>query len=189
MKHLKPFNKLFENLNTPITIEQFLKAIGMSSDKFEVVTSWWNQNRRGFKIHHFPFSSPQPIAGVFLGVDEIAINSRLPMPPFMKLFLALHESRHCDQHREGDFMTQYYETVVGGNKELFLEGYRRLEQDANDFAVNSMREMGFSLEMDREERRIRSNEGAGVMVYRMMTSDIARFRPVDFIDLLKKQIL
>jgi hypothetical protein len=43
--------------------------------------------------------------------------------------------------------------------------------------------------MNREERNLRRNEGAGHMVYDMMTQDIRRFQPIDFIDLLKKQIL
>jgi hypothetical protein len=188
MKHLKNY-KLFEALNDPSSIEQFVKEINLRPEHQQSVISWWNTNRNGFKIHHFPFSSPQPIAGVFLGVDEVAINSRLPMPPFMKLFLALHESAHCDQHRLGIFSENYYDPVVDGRKEDFLEGYRRLERQANDFAIRSMGEMGFSDEMDKEEDKIRSNERAGEMVFRMMSNDIQRLNPVDFIDLLKKQIL
>lgn len=187
MRHLKNY-KLFENLNGDGSIEKFVKEINLSPDQQKSVISWWNTNRNGFKIHYFPFSSPQPIAGVFLGVDDVAINSRLQMPPFMKLFLALHESAHCDQYRLGIFLKSYYDTVVNGRKEDFLEGYRRLEEEANDFAIDSMREMGFSDEMDRDERRIRSNERAGEMVFRMMTNDIQRLNPIDFIDLLKKQI-
>ena len=110
------------------------------------------------------------------------------MPPHIKLFIALHESRHCDQHSEGIFNPQYFETVVQGNKSEFLENYVRLEVDANDFAINSMRELGFDLEMNREERMLRGNEYAGYKVYDMMTQDIQRFKPVDFIDLLKKQV-
>jgi hypothetical protein len=66
--------------------------------------------------------------------------------------------------------------------------YRDLERDANDFAINSMRELGFSGEMDREEMRLRSNEMAGEMVYRMMSNDIERLGATDMFDLLKKQI-
>jgi hypothetical protein len=36
--------------------------------------------------------------------------------------------------------------------------------------------------------RLRGNEMAGYMVYQMMSSDIQRINPVDFFDLLKKQI-
>lgn len=188
MKHLK-YYKLFENLNSPVSIEQFVKEINLPQDKQPVVINWWNQNRTGFKIHHFNFNSNQPIAGVFLGIDEIAINKRMQMPPFMKLFLALHESAHCDQHLQGYFMAGYYDTVIEGRKEEFLTSYSDLEREANDFAISSMRQIGFSQEMDREEMRIRGNERAGEMVYRMMSSDIQRLNPVDFIDLLKRQIL
>jgi hypothetical protein len=51
-----------------------------------------------------------------------------------------------------------------------------------------MRQIGFDREMDREEMMLRSNERAGDMVYQMMSSDIQRLNPVDFFDLLKKQI-
>ncbi len=188
MRHLNSY-KLFENLNNPVSIEQYLNEIGFPGNFKSQVVNWWNQNRRGFKIHHFDFSSPQPIAGVFLGVDEIAINKRLPMPPHIKLFLALHESGHCNQHREGRFMAGYYDTVVAGNKSEFLKAYTELEIDANDFAFNSLREMGLERLYQFEEPRLRGNQSAGEMVWRMMTADIARLNPTDFIDLLKKQIM
>jgi hypothetical protein len=189
MKHLKTY-KIFESLtpDNQITIEQFLDTIGMIRNRQRIV-EWWNINRSNIRIYYFQFSSPQPIAGVFLGTDIIAINSRLPMPPHVKLFLALHESRHCDQHSRGIFMSGYYDTVVNGNRGSFLQSYRELERDANDFAITSMRSVGFGREMDMEEGRLRGNEVAGNMVYQMMTNDISRLNPVDFIDLLKKQIL
>ena len=188
MKHLKAY-KLFENLNSPIGIEQFLAEINFPPELRPQVESWWNQNRAEIRIHHFNFSSPQPIAGVFLGIDEIAINKRLPMPPHIKLFLALHESGHCNQHRDGRFMAGYYDTVVAGNKPEFLRAYLELEIDANDYAFNSLREMGLERLYQFEEPRLRGNQRAGEMVWSMMTADIARLNPIDFIDLLKKQIL
>lgn len=189
MKYLKKYN-IFESLtpDNQITIDQFLDRIGVLRNKQQIV-EWWNLNRGNIRIYYFRFSSPQPIAGVFLGTDIIAINSRLPMPPHVKLFLALHESRHCDQHAQGIFMSGYYDTVVNGDRDSFLQSYRELERDANDFAITSMRSVGFGREMDLEEVRLRGNEGAGSMVYQMMTNDISRLNPVDFIDLLKKQIL
>ena len=188
MRHITPF-KLFENLNnTEVTIEQYLGLIGMPQSKHQQIIEWWKQNRSHIKIHFFNFSSPKPIAGVFLGTDTIAVNQRLPMPPHVKLFLSLHESRHCDQHAEGRFMSGYYDTVVNGDQESFLRYYRELENDANSYAINGMREMGFGREMDMEENRLRSNENAGPQVFRMMTDDIREMNPTDFIDLLKKQI-
>lgn len=190
MKYLKSF-KLFESLTeiNQISIDRFLIEIRMPENRRQQIVEWWNQNRTNIKIYYFPFSSPQPIAGVFLGTDTIAINSTLPMPPHVKLFLALHESRHCDQHDQGIFMEGYYNTVVNGDRELFLRSYSELEKDANDFAINSMRLIGFEREMSMEETRLRGNERAGGMVYQMMTNDINRLNPTDFIDLLKKQIL
>ena len=188
MKYLKSF-RIFENLNNSMKIEQFVKDINLPENKREVVINWWNKNRNHIKIHYFSFAAHQPIGGVFLGVDEIAVNSKLPMPPHIKLFLALHESAHCDQHRENRFMAGYYDTVVEGKKEEFLTNYKELEKEANDFAINSMKEMGFGAEIDREEMRLRGNERAGDLVYKMMTEDIRKFQATDFIDLLKKQIL
>ena len=189
MKYLQTY-KLFEDLDnsTQVSIDQFLEKIRIPEFKRPEIISWWNQNRTDFVIHYFDFSSPQPIAGVFLGENIIAINSRLPMPPHIKLFLALHESRHCDQHREGRFMEGYYNNVVNGDKESFLQTYMNLERDANNFAIQSMRECGFDSEMNFEEMRLRGNERAGDMVYRMMSNDIQRLNPTDFFDLLKKQI-
>lgn len=188
MRYLKSY-KIFENLNSPVGIEQFLSEINFPSNFRQQVINWWNQNRQGFKIHHFNFSSSQPIAGVFLGVNEIAINKRLPMPPHIKLFLALHESAHSNQHRDGRFMSGYYQTVIDRNKPAFLQSYLELETDANDYAFNSLREMGLERLYQFDEMRLRGNQGAGEMVYQMMSNDISRLNPTDFIDLLKKQIL
>ena len=187
MKNLKSF-KLFESSNTILNIEQLLEKININPDKIPTIVKWWNENRRHIKIYYFPFTSTHPIAGVFLGADTIAINSKMTLPSHIRLFLALHESRHCDQHAEGNFMEGYYDTVVKGDKESFLQNYKELEKDANDFAINSMIEIGFEREMRNESQRLRSNELAGEMVYRMMTGDIEKLNPVDFIDLLKKQI-
>lgn len=187
MKHIKSF-KIFENQQTEVSIDIFLQEIGISQRNQPDIIKWWNQNRNNIKIYHFPFSSPHPILGVILSENEIAVNKKMNVPPHIKLFVALHESRHCDQHSQGIFNPQYFETVVQGNKMEFLKNYVKLEVDANDFAINCMRQLGFELEMNREERMLRGNEGAGYKVYDMMTQDIQRFRPVDFIDLLKKQV-
>ena len=188
MKYLKSY-QLFEDVNQPeISIREFLVQINIPQSHFENIVQWWEENRTHIKLHYFRFSSPQPIAGVFLGSDTICVNSKLPMPPHIKLFLALHESRHCDQHSEGRFMEGYYNTVTYNDKEGFLQAYRELEKDANDFAVSSMRQLGFEREMNFEEQRLRSNEMAGEMVFRMMRDDIQRLNPIDFFDLLEKQI-
>jgi hypothetical protein len=190
MKHLKPYT-LFENhiQNNQISIAEFLDKIEIPLAKREQIVEWWNQNRNHIKINYFPFSSPHPIAGVFLGVDTVCFNSKLRMPPHVKLFLSLHESRHCDQHAKGIFMDGYYDTVINKDKQRFLQSYKELEKDANDYAISSMRSIGFEREMDREEMMLRGNENAGPMVYDMMVSDIEKFKAKDFFDLLKKQVL
>lgn len=189
MKHLKPF-KLFENLDdsTLVTIEVFLEKIRIPEPLRPAIISWWIENRSEINLHVFPFNTPHPISGVFLGENVIVINESSQMPPHVKLFLALHESRHCDQHRDGVFMIGYYDTVVNGERDAFLQSYRHFERDANDFAIQSMRACGFGREMDFEEVRLRGNERAGEMVYKMMSEDIRRLNPIDFFDLLKKQI-
>lgn len=192
MIRLKYFKQLFEseNINTPgISIEDFCNRIGIPQSMINNISEWWDANRSNIKIHLFPFGSVDPIAGVFLGEDTVCINENLRMPPHIKMFLALHESRHCDQERDGIFMEGYYDTVINNDLEGFLEAYSRLEKDANDYAIQSMRDIGFSREMDMEENRLRGNERAGNMVYSMMKKDIERLNPTDFFDLLKKQIL
>jgi hypothetical protein len=43
--------------------------------------------------------------------------------------------------------------------------------------------------MRRESNMLRGNEGAGEMIYRMMSKDIRTYNPNDFFDLIKNQIL
>jgi len=188
MRYLLTY-RLWESLENPLGIQEFVERIGIDPDLRERVIQWWQENRSGIRIHYFNFNSSQPIMGVFLGEADVAINSRVNAPGWMKLFLALHESRHADQHREGDFMQGYWQTVIAEEEEEFLEAYQYFERDANDFAVGSMLEMGFRQEMEQEGTRLRGNERAGRMVYQMMRRDIQRFQPDDFIDLLKIQIL
>jgi len=188
MKYIKSF-KIFESVNQPtVTITEFLQRIRIPNHLIDDLSNWWNQNRSHIKIHIFPFETNKPIGGGILDKDSIAITNNLPMPPHIKLFLALHESKHCDQHNEGRFMESYFNTVVNEDKEAFLIAYEELEKEANDFAVSSMRELGFDREMNMEERMLRGNERAGNMVYNMMKEDIERYQPVDFFDLLVKQI-
>jgi hypothetical protein len=191
MKYLKNF-KIFEsleNLPSSITIEEYVNQIGLHESKRQDVINWWNDNRKDFNIHYFPFQSQKPIAGCFLDEKTVAINSKMNMPPEVKLFLALHESGHCNQYKEGRFIEGYYNTVLRGDKEQFLEYYIQLENDANNFAEFAMNQMGFTQFCQREMPRLRMNERAGVMVFQMMTEDINKFNPTDFFDLLIKQIL
>ena len=192
MKHLNTF-KLFERLDnsTLVTIEQLLERIGIPNPMRPNIVNWWNQNRSEIRIHFFRFNTTEPIGGIITDGNTIVLNDDLhirPMPPHIKLFLALHESRHCDQHMMGNSITQYFDSVVRNDRQSFMRHYQELESDANDFAIQSMRTCGFDRQMNFEERMLRSNEMAGDMVYQMMSNDIQRINPVDFFDLLKKQI-
>lgn len=187
MKIIKSY-KLFESLNNYISIEDYLNMIGIPQYKIPKIVDWWYKNLSNMKINYFPFSTHLPIFGVFLGIDEVAINKKTHVPPFMKLFILLHESRHCEQHKNGIFMKGYYDTVVDNNREEFLINYKILEKDANNFAINSMKMCGFEQEMEKEEYHLRMNENSGNQVYNMMKNDILKYNPSDFIDLLKKQI-
>ena len=189
MRNLKYF-RVFENQNLPIvSIEEFLREIRIDSELIPSISEWWNENRSGIEIYFFPFQCEEPISGVFLDDNKICVNSRMAIPSHIKLFLALHESRHCDQQKSGIFMEGYYDTVLNDDIKGFLKTYLDLEKDANDFAISSMREIGFSREFDIYlERHLRGNERAGNAVYSMMKKDIEKYKPTDFFDLLKKQI-
>ncbi len=193
MKYIKSF-KLYENQGNEVPIEIFLKEIGIPNENHPIIIDWWNKNMTHIKIYHFEFSSPEPIIGVILSGDEIAINKtsnpKLPwhvMPKFIKLFTALHESKHCEQHRENRFSNLYLNPVKEGDKNKFFKNYFELEKEANDFAINSLREMGFVI----RDSEFRGNESvrAAESVYQMMRIDIEKLNPIDMVDLYRKQAL
>jgi hypothetical protein len=188
MKYLKSY-KIFESLDITISIEDFLRRIRIPNHLISNIVSWWNKNRSHIDIYSFNFNTGKMIAGGIVGKNKIAINERLPMPPHVKLFLLLHESKHIDQHNEDRFMDAYFQTVVDGNKEEFLRNYTELEVEANLFTIEAMNELGFEREMRMESNMLRGNENAGEMVYRMMRSDIEKYGSNDFFDLIKSQIL
>lgn len=196
ISHLSIFESEDSSLPKPITIKKFIEELSGSSiynaegikNKEEII-SWWNQNRKGFKIYYFDFKSNEPIAGCFLDKKSIAINKKLRMPPMIRFFIALHESGHCNQYAEGNFESKYFDPVVNEDREKFLEGYKELEKDANDYAENALKEMGFQDFLNRQISRLRHNEYAGHEVYGMMRRDIKKYNPKNFIDLLKGQII
>jgi hypothetical protein len=193
MKNYKQF--LNENANgeelilDPITIESFLPRVGIPNYLVDNISRWWHQNRSHIEIYLFRFNTNKPIMGGIIGKNKIAINESSRFPPHVKLFLALHESRHCDQYNEGIFERGYFESVKNENLKAFLGAYMYMERDANDFAISSMRACGFNREMDFEETMLRKNEEGGTRVYEMMRDDIARYDPDNFFDLIKMQIL
>lgn len=179
-----------ESFNLPgiINIGGFISSIRIPSNLQEGVKEWWDLNRKRINLHYFRFRSNQPIMGCFFGTSAIAINEKPMVPPEIKLFIALHESKHADQHLEGRF-SPYFDTVKDGDREGFLRVYSDLEREANLYAISSMREMGFGEFMDFNENRLRGNEGQGQMVYQMMESDIDRFDAKNMFDLLINQVV
>jgi hypothetical protein len=188
------FGELSKMIEIPgeISINGFMEAIGQGRempfmDK-DLIIDWWNKNRKDFKIYYFPFRTTKPIMGCFIGENKILINSRPPVPPFIKFFIALHESRHADQRKAELFDDAYFSSVAEENREEFLKGYSRLESDANSYAVNSCRELRI-FPIVQMESQLRGNERSGNEVYDMMDSDIKNLGAVSMDDLLLKQIL
>jgi len=192
MRNILYYSQLFESKSEyPGFVDplDFATKAGFRSDEADIIAQWWNNNRGNVKIHYFPFKSTQPIAGVFLGDNDVAINSRMNTPKEIKLFLALHESKHADQYREGDFDPLYFEPVLNDDLALFNRGYNQLETEANDFGVWAMRDLGFNGFIESNERMLRGNELAGKMVFNMMKEDIKKYNPDSFVDLIKAQVL
>jgi hypothetical protein len=171
-----------------ISIENFLSEIGIQENLIPEISDWWNQNREGVSIHYFDFSSQDPIIGVYIGENRVAINKKSRDLPDFKLFIAIHESFHCDQDMRGE-MEKYFNLVKYGNVTEFSNYYRQIEKKANDFAITSMKDLGFSRFIDSSERRLRGNEFAGPQVFSMMRRDIQKTGAETFKDLLLIQIL
>jgi hypothetical protein len=171
-----------------ISIENFLSEIGIQENLIPEISDWWNQNREGISIHYFDFGSRDPIIGVYIGENRVAINKKSRDLPDFKLFIAIHESFHCDQDMRGE-MEKYFNLVKYGNVTEFSNYYRQIEKEANDFAISSMRNLGFSRFIDSSERMLRGNEFAGSPVFSMMRRDIEKTGAENFKDLLLSQIL
>lgn len=196
MKYLKEFF-LFENskqLTGEISVEEYIKKAipELDPDTTQRFCSWWSENRSVYKIYFFRFNSQMPIVGGIVESNGLAINKTVMgrMPPFMRIFLLLHESKHLDQNAKNDFMSNYFDSVVQNNYELFKSSYVRLEKEANDFAIDVMIQNDFySDDIKRAEGMLRSNERAYSSVYRMMQQDIKKSGAKDFFELIKSQIL
>jgi hypothetical protein len=171
-----------------ISIYDFLFEIGIRENLIPPISEWWNENRKGISIHYFEFGSQDPIIGVYIGENKVCINKKSRDLPDFKLFIAIHESFHCDQDMRGE-MEKYFNLVKYGNVTEFSNYYRNIEKEANDFAITSMRDLGFSGFIDFSERRLRGNEFAGAQVFSMMRRDIEKTGAENFKDLLLSQIL
>ena len=170
-----------------ISIESFLMEIGIQEKSIPEISDWWDRNREGISIHYFDFGSRDPIIGVYIGENKIVINKKSRGLPEFKLFIAIHESFHCDQEKMG-IMEEYFNLAKEGDLSGFSNLYPRVEREANDFAISSMRDLGFSEFIDSSERNLRGNEFASSQVFSMMKRDIEKTGAENFKDLLLSQI-
>ena len=171
-----------------ISIENFLFEIGIRENLIPSISEWWNENRKGIFIHYFEFGSQDPIIGVYLGENKVCINKKSRDLPDFKLFVAIHESFHCDQDMRGE-MEKEFNLAKYGNVTEFSKLHELCEREANDFAITSMRDLGFSEFVDSSEKRLRGNEFVGHQVFSMMKRDIEKTGAENFKDLLLSQIL
>lgn len=174
-----------------IDIRDLITLIGMDGDlRRDRICNWWEENRRDKKIYLFPFKTKSPIVGCFIENGRIAINSNQigEMPPEMVLFVLLHESRHSDQSKSGEYHKGYFQTVLDEDMESFRRIYKEAESDANVYALNTMNSMGFNIFTRVSGPRLRRNEEAADEIYSMMRSDILMYKPFNFPDLIIKQI-
>lgn len=189
MKYLKKFNESNSYIVLPneISISDFIDRLNEKSKlsiSKEVIINWWNNNLPNIRIFYFPFKINQ-IIGCCFSENRVVINSTSHSPSDIKLFIALHESKHTLQD---DVEEKYFKTVINGDKESFMKNYRELENDANNFALNSLKEMGLNISIS-DENRLRSNENMGNNVYNMMSNDIIKTRSTTLSELFYKQIL
>ena len=186
---MKTFNQFINESHKSsdiVTIEELANEFSIY-DK-ETMIDWWKENRDRIEIHYFPFKTNEPILGACLSSNSVALNEKARAPEDIKIFIMTHESYHCDQMLEGKFEEEYFKTVMDGDKETFLKNYKRLENDANNKAITAMTKMGFR-NFSRMENMLRGNEDQGGFVWNMMRSDIEKYKPTSFVDLIKAQIL
>ena len=171
-----------------LSIEDFLIEIGIKEEFIPGVCEWWGLNRKEISIHYFEFNSQDSIIGVYIGENKVAINKKARHLPDFKLFIAIHESFHCDQEKRGE-MDAYFNYAKKGDVREFSNLYQRVEKEANDFAISSMRDLGFSEFVGFYETDLRRNEFVGSQVFSMMRGDIEKTGAETFKDLLLIQIL
>jgi len=174
--------------NVPsIAFEHFIVAIGIREGYKQRVLDWWNENKSHINIYYFPFKTNIIMGGCVISSDSIAVNSNFDNNPENLLYVALHESAHAQQELEGR-LSPYFDTVVQNNLEQFLEVYKTLEVEANDFAHNAMVELGFDSFIIQYESSLRFNELAGQMVFETMKREIEKNNPTNFMEMFEKMI-
>lgn len=171
-----------------IAFEHFINAIGIKEEDKKRVLEWWNENKSHINIYFFPFITNYILEGCVLSSDSIAINSKIQRnDPEIFLYLALHESVHAQQEAEGR-LSPYFDKVAQHDLEGFLEEYKSLEIEANDFACNSMIEMGFDSFISKNRMALKSNENLGHMIFSVIQQEIEKNNPTSFTEMVEKII-
>lgn len=170
-----------------ITVEHFINAIGIGEGYKQRVLEWWNENKSQINIYYFPFKTNVMMSGCILSTDSIAINSTFENKSENLLYVALHESAHAQQELDGR-LSPYFDTAVQNDLEGFLEVYKTLETEANDFAHSVMIEMGFDSFISEYGSSLRFNELAGRMVFETMKREIEKNNPSNFMEMFEKMI-
>ena len=168
-------------------IEDFLLEIGIKEESIIRISDWWKENRKEISIYHLDFKSEDPIIGIYMGENKIYINKKSKDLPEFKLFISIHESYHR-VHEENGIPENYFNLVKRNDLEKFSKLHELCEREANDFAITSMRDLGFSEFVDSSEKRLRGNEFVGHQVFSMMRRDIEKTGAENFKDLLLSQI-
>ena len=190
MKYIKSYT-LFESeksIPSPISIEEFLDAINMPFESRQTIIEWWIENRNRIQIHYFPFNRNMMAYGAVFSNDSIAINSNFNADPLFTLYIALHESAHSDQANE-QRINPYFDTVVADDLDNFILAYNELEQEANDYAEQSMIELGFNQFIRQNVGMLRQNLNYALPVFQAMKRDIQKYKPESLTDLIRNMIL
>ena len=151
------------------SIEKLLKN-KLSDQQLIPVIEWWDNDHANVSIHHFTFKIPA--YGGIIAPDAIALNT-IVKDPMLIIFLLAHEAKHLDQYAQDpqDFMDGYFGTVERDELKPFLEAYRRIESEANDYAFKTMSDLGFE-DFANNYHSLRGNESAGSSIYRVIKQSI-----------------
>ena len=139
------------------------------------------------QIYYFNFNTTLPIFGGVLGENSVAINKNLYADSLTKLFILLHESCHSDQIKDNS-IKPYFDNVKNDNYELFIKAYVFLEQKANDFAFDAMKELGYDSFVENKEKSLRMNEMSGNRVFHSMKFAIDKYKSNSIEELIREMI-
>jgi hypothetical protein len=192
-KLLKYTQFINESSNTSISIGEFIDSInhdGMLGKNKQSAIDWWDTNRGGVNINLFEFNSPHPIVGCAISLDTVAMNMNMVgrMPSEIILFILIHESKHLDQASNSEFDDGYFQTIVNGDTDGFVEYYMKSEKEANQYAENAMNVIGFNGTMAKYQLNRNEDIGAAAETYSMMKKDIEATNATSLFDLIKSQI-